>query len=363
MTWRGVWCLLATLSISHLSLGQEARDDDDLRPARAATIPTEGFWPTPLMLERMLDRLSEKLAEEYEMDDDQLDRVQELLQERIPKFLTEHRGEIQTLMNQFFEAQFAGEAPEVDHVANWSQRLLPLIQQFKEMTHDTADEMRGFLNEDQVSKLDVELAAFDAGLSLATNKVRVWADGGYDPETEWLPDRRQRRRVEHEERLRLRAEMQAARAHAEAEQAARAANGEAAGSAPAPAELTTRPPGRSVKDEWEQYADAFARRFDFTTEQKQEADRQLRTRQRERDEYLRRKAGDFRRIDRGMRDAKTDEERVEAAAAFDRLNEPIEKMFEKLKDKLDRIPTRAQRQRAESQSPQPSGNGSLAPPG
>src|SRR5215470_11362712 len=67
---------------------------DETVPAatQKTPIPTEGFWPTKLLLKRMIDRLCEQLGDEYHMDDEQRARTTELLQKRFTGFLDDNRG-------------------------------------------------------------------------------------------------------------------------------------------------------------------------------------------------------------------------------------------------------------------------------
>lgn len=144
----------AWLACAVAAPAQELQD----RGRQRARIPTEGFWPTRVMMERGIDRLTEELAKQYEFDEEQLARTRELLKERFPRFFEENRAEIQALMNQFFEAQLRGEPPTPEDVADWSQRVLPLFNQFTQLARDTADDMREYLTDDQAVRLEGNIA-------------------------------------------------------------------------------------------------------------------------------------------------------------------------------------------------------------
>lgn len=332
-------------------------------PDQRTSIPTEGFWPTRVMIDRLLDRTTEEMAEQYELDEEQMEKTRALLKEHVPRFLEENRAEIQSLMNQFLETHLMDEPPTPEEVAGWSQRVLPLVQKLEDMVTQVADQMRTFLDDDQVLRLEGEMAAFQAGLTFARNKLHIWSEGGYDPETEWVSDRAARRRREREEHRRLEQEMQTARQEVlgEPQGAGWAGDGapKAAGSgngaqptvppgSPHQTPTTTAPATRPAgeKDEWEQYVEDFARRYDLNGTQRQEAQRILRARQKDRDEYLRRKARQLEQVAVRMRNAASDEERQKVSAEADRLNAPLKRMFQQLKDQLGRLPTRAQREAA-----------------
>ncbi len=350
-------CLLAVLPAS-LAAAQESGSPQEPQVQRTP-IPTEGFWPTRVMIDRVLDRITEEIAEQYELDEDQVEKTRALLKKRVPLFLDENRAEIQTLMNQFFEVQLAGEPPAPEEVAGWSKRVLPLMEKLENLATQVADEMRSYMSEEQVLRLEGEMAAFQAGLNLARGKLQVWAGGGYDPQTEWVYDRAERRRREREERRRLEQEMQAAREEvlgapqdpAESGNGTSAAAGSSIGDGqPAAARggpvraPATQP--AAAKDEWEQYVEDFTRRYELNEAQRQEAQRILRARQKDRDEYLRRKAGQLEQVAARMRSAAGEAERQRASAEAERLNAPVKRMFQQLKDQLGRLPTRAQREAA-----------------
>lgn len=328
---RAIFALGLSLALACAAFSQQNRESG----RNQAPYPTEGFWPTRLMVDRFLDRLVEDMAERYEFDDLQMEMAREVLKERIPAFMQENRAQIQPLMNEFIEAQLDKEPPTPEAVADWAQRALPVLERVRTTAEDMAGEMREFMTEDQAAKLDGELAAFNTGITLATNKLVIWADGGYDPETEWTPRGEERERRAAEEEARIAAEMEAAELEASGR--------------PQTLSAASKPASRP-KDEWELYVDRFIEKYDLTLEQQQAARQTLATLQQQRDQWLRRRAADFDRVARALREA-DDDARKAAADEFERLNAPVERLFTQLKERLDKLPTRAQRQAAGADEP------------
>jgi len=329
------WALLVCLGLFvSATPAQDMYADDEDPPSGKAKVPDAGFWPTQRLMEFWMHRVADDMAERYEFDEDQLYLTREALKEHIPRFLNENRAEIQTLMNQFLEAQFADDAPEVEYVADWAQRALPLMHKFEDVVDGLTGGMREYLTEDQVIILEGEHAAFRTGMGMIQNKVAVWSDGGYDPETEWprSPGHRSNRR--HEEEMQAQAEMDAARqeaiAHARAGRTGNAARGS----------------GKTRKDPWERYVDEFVQRYHFNDEQKEKAYRLLEVQMRKRDNYLERKLPEMDRIQELIDKAETDPEREKVQAQLRKLNDPVDRMFQQLKDQLQKLPTRAQRKMA-----------------
>ncbi len=302
------------------STGEEPRN----APARATEVPSAGFWPTQRMLERMIDRLVDEMADDYEFDDQQVELTKQLLYDRIPGFLNANRAEIQTLMNQYIEALLEDEPPPVETVAQWATRVQPLLAEFEQVCVDIAESMDSYLNEDQSDRLANDLGAFQAGLSLVQKKLGAWAAGGFDPDTEWPRKPKQRRG---------RADGAAERQPAEE------------------ATATAQAPPAEPLDEWALYTQQFIKRYQLNAEQRQRAYAMLRRQQEARDRYLRRKTAEMARVTRMLKEAETEEQRQKALEAYERLNAPIEKMFQALKDRLETLPTRAQRRAAEPAAP------------
>jgi hypothetical protein len=311
-------CTLLLATLTAAACAQDISERGERRqPQRAETIPTEGFWPTQKMMDRFIDRITGGMADEYQFDDSQLELTRQLFKGRFPEFLNENRAEIQTLLNQYFEALLNDEPPAVEEVAEWAARVQPLMDEFGEVCNEVTEGMREYLNDDQMVMLDAQYVTFQTGMRVAQNKLAVWADGGYDPETEWI-HRDSRRRSDRE------------RDPAEA-----AAEEEKEAAAPPPPE-----------DEWTIYTVEFIERYQLNEEQQQKALTILRHQQEARDRYLRRNADEMARVTQLLSDAETEEEKAASLKAYQRLNAPVNRIFDQLKQRLDTLPTRAQRKAA-----------------
>ncbi len=334
-----------------LSVARAQPEDD--APPRATEIPTEGFWPTQTMLDRILDRISDDMADHYDFDDEQHDLTRELFEQTIPTWLRENRAEIQTLTNEFFEAQLHDEPPTIDGVATWSKRVLRMFDDFdRNVMTDLTDGMREYMTDDQQLQLDAEYAAYETALGMVNNKLSIWADGGYDPESEWFPPGRERRELERAEERARREAMDRARA----EVLGTAEDGAEAGDAAQSAAATSQP--ARVPDAWRDYTEAFIARYDLDDAQQQKARSFLRSAQESRDRYLRPRKASIDKVQARLAAADDEVTRQRALAEFDKLNAPIERRFQQLKDKLNTLPTRAQRKAvaaAELEAAEPTG--------
>ena len=294
-----------------------AYGQDQPAPPRATEIPTEGFWPTRKMMDRIIDRIVDQMADHYEFDEEQTETTRILLKERYPAYLNENRAEIQTLLNQYFEALVNDQPPTPEEVAEWATRVQPLLAGLGDLTHEVTDEMHTYLNDQQAVTLDAEVTAFDTGMRFAQNKLSAWAAGEYDPTTEWIHPPNENRQAED----------------APDDQPDEPDVKAAAGTAPV--------------DEWAVYAQRFIERYQLNDQQKQKAHLILRRQQEARDKYLRRKVDEMARVTKQLSEATTEESRQAALRAYEQLNAPVDQLFRTLKERLLTLPTRAQRKAAE----------------
>lgn len=347
-----------------VSVGQEPPESGD-RAEKKRIDPRdryekEGIWPTQRQVELFFDRVADSMIEFYDLDEEQFLATRQIVRETLPKFLQENKRDLKALLNEFIDAQLSGEPPDPNSIQDWAQRAVTMLEKFDGVVQEVTDGMREFLTEDQLVKLDAEHAAFKTGVSIVQNKLYHWSEGGFNPETDWITDPRVRREREHNERVAMRAEMQKARESVlngagepgSVATADRGAPEQRAGSGPA---SRTAP-----RDEWEMYVVSFIRRYDLNHDQEQQAYAILRAKQEERDDYLARKGNEIKAVGERLAKAQTDKDKQEAQTLFDKLNRPIARAFEQLRDKLDTIPTRKQRKdaarmsadRAASEAPQ-----------
>lgn len=333
------------------------------RPRRAAEPPREGFWPTERMIDLMLDRLVlDEMADQYDLDQDQIVLTRELLGETIPRWMNENRAEIMHAVNYFFEAQMADEPPSPDEVAMWSRRVVPLMDDFREVIGEVTLGMGEFLDDDQFARLETEMAGFEAGMNLMTGRVRNWAEGNYDPVVDWSPPGAERRMEERmrEEEMRIavesakashRGEVYAGDSQATPSNPANPASGERVARRPTSNQSDDSRP--EPEDEWDRYVSKFIRDLELNHEQVQKARAHLAAAKRSKANYLRSNRERSQRItdrlnrkagpdDDAEQRAKIEQESKIALEEYKQFIAPVDEMFERLKNNLERLPTRAQ---------------------
>jgi hypothetical protein len=335
--------LLCTVLFVPVALTQNPRaprakdDRQDLNEPLPA-----GFWPTDRMMYLFIDRLTEDLGKSYGFNDDQLNQTRELWKDEFPAWLNDHRTDIQQLTNEYIEALLDDKPPDPEFVADWAQRVLPLVDEFQERCEKVGEQMRPMLNEEQQMTLEGQLAGFRVGMKYLNERLGNWSEGGFDPEVDWhrSPGFKDAEKTRNEQ------------IHQEAVQAEAAARGEvipeSGGAGGAGAQEGGKPvtSSKPASSDWAKYVEDFIRRYQLNAEQQETAHKYLRTLEGRRDEFLRRNAEEFAEAKRTLAGAKTDAQRARAQAREERLNRPLDNLFAQLKQKLETIPTRKQRAEA-----------------
>jgi hypothetical protein len=329
---------------------ERARPEDDAKPI------TLGIQLTPQLLDSLLDKAARRLARDYDFDEYQHEQVRQLLHERVPEFLRQHQEQLQGLLNDWLEATAAEQPPDPEYAADWAERALPIVEAFKGMVGGLSEDMREFMTDEQQVLLDGYLAAFETGTRFATNRLQVFKEGGFDPEIHW-PRSKQFKKIDRVEMQQLRREMEGSRLVAM--EGPRGAPNQSVAEAAPPGEAklvadeTTAAPQpiakttKAEKDEWTRYVEAFIHRYQLDDEQKQKAYALLEQQLHRREHYELGKAPEIERIKSMYEKAGTDAKKLALAeSAYQKLNKPRERMFEQLKQKLETLPTRAQRRAA-----------------
>lgn len=314
-----VGCLLLPVS----AIGQEEED----RPAATEQQEREeldGIWPSQRMMELLITRWGEDVAVQYELDDEQRKQLREGMLDRWPKFFQENRAEIQPVINDFLEMRLELEPPTKEVVKEWTDRALPLFKKFRRELNDGAKEFREVLTPRQRTKFEVEMFKFGAGMNLAEAKLNLWAKGEFEEREVWDPPRAERRR-------RRQAEMKESDETKEDEN-------------PILAEL----------DLWEQYVQEFIRNYELDDGQRTAARSILSELKQRAADYAQRNRREVMQLEARLDDPeKTDEEAAVLKKQIVELYGPVDEMFTELQNRLEQLPTSAQRARSKERSEEP----------
>jgi len=200
-----VVAIVAILAVVSTASAQSIEEKPPSTPVErekdlAEAKPLEGLWPSPKLMDLMLARWGEDISQQFQLDDDQRTKVKEGVKNRWSGFLTEHRSEIQPIINEFIEMRMELTPPSKDRVKEWADRAMPVFDMFRSQLSGGEAEFREILNPLQRAKFEVEALKFGAGLKMAEHKLKKWRDGDFEADDFWEPTRteRRKRRMERE---------------------------------------------------------------------------------------------------------------------------------------------------------------------
>ena len=186
-----VYILIATIAIWSGDPEHEERTD----AARGTTesVALDGFWPTPKMMESLLLRWADEIATQYDLNDDQSKRIQEVILSRWPKFLNDRRSILQPLINEHFELRLALEPPDPSEVQDWAERALSLFDEVQAQFEETRLQLRDHLDPVQQARFDLDAMKMGVGLEVFKAKLKAWRRGEFKEHEWWDPTPRVRR--------------------------------------------------------------------------------------------------------------------------------------------------------------------------
>ncbi len=343
------WMVVVSLGLLAATAGAQSYDryDDEDKPrSKRHKEPAPTLFFTPEIIDAVINRITDEMSGVYSFDEDQLWETRDVIKEQFPEWIQERRDDLIQLANDYILFTAGDEPPTAEQVAEWSSRAMPLVGEFRGMVNTTTEHMRDYMTDEQQVLLDGQKAMFEVGLNHMDQRMQVWADGGYDWETEWprsdtFREQEIARRTELNEEAR-RAEREAMGLPPEGDivLAGDETSGERPSTTKAP--LSKKPP----KDEWSTYVEDFIKRYQLDEGQQNTAWKIHRNLVESRDRYLRKRLPDIKKTEELLDIAKTDGERDAARGKYESLNKPIQRYFEDLKDKLNRLPTRKQRKEA-----------------
>jgi hypothetical protein len=321
------------------------------RPADTVTDPETGFWPTPRMIELVVERIIDDVTRRYGLDERQQALYREQTATLIPSLLEKHRKKAAPLISAILSQWISGEVPDKEKVAEWSKTLLPIMQESLAKYDGVFRSMRPHLRPAQRTKWGRDHFYAKMGFALAEAKLRSYAQGQFEPKDwinplggQWrdpLPGPYQR----NEDIIAA-----AKKAGMETRLPPTLLGGifEALDTRSRVA-TTTEPADDYVPlNKWERHTKRFIRRYDLDEGQKTAALAILKELQQQAETYRASHSKDFTRLSRALRKAKG-EAQTNLRIELTELERPLHHLFEELQTRLDSLLTESQRELTASQ--------------
>jgi len=348
-------------------------------PARSqSTERSARSFASLINVDALIDNYLRFVARKYNLTEEQDQYTEQLVRARVDEFLERHYDELADLVDKLVMVRNGGDvAPE--ELIEWGRRVQPLYVEAKGIIIQTNDEWRGILTEEQRRMHDEDIRLMWESFSTTEDQLSRLTAGQMSVEEFRNPRIARQGRAQAAAAQpgvtasaeRAGSALRQAKAAAAADQgvsqkraaAKGAGGGPAAGrsSAAVPDRGSKRTPGKrsaagaTSADEWEQYVQQFIQRYALTEEQASRANKILKSCQSQRDRLMRNRAEQLERLNRQEEALRTSsdnpnkaKEQAEITAQRAKLMAPIDSIFDKqLKPRLEKIPTRAQREAAE----------------
>ncbi len=276
------------------------------------------LWPTDKMIEMACDQIGRR----YNLTPEQDEYTRALMSQRVKRFLATYEGEIRSLLKEAWTLRLRRETPTTETARTWAERAAPIFKAAKKEILEGNQEWREVLNEQQQRIHDVDMRVMDANFRVTSQRLDRWRGGGFDESRDW-------------------------------------ARGGFLGAIARPQRPTSPPKLRDrglprvQEDYWEQYVRRFIQNYKLDESQTQAAQSILSECKQRAKEYRQGRKEQFEKANTKYREAlaatpRNVESIREARRQVSELNRPIKELFRELRDRLDGIPTAAQKQAYDS---------------
>jgi hypothetical protein len=299
-------------------------------------------------VQKMIDRATSQVVKRYNLTPEQETFTRNLMATRVNGFLDKHESEIRDIFAQAIKYQISGNPPSPEKVKEWTAQITPMFDEAKVSIIEGNRDFREVLTDDQKKIHDIDLKVMERNFKDAEQRLNRWGDGGFDPKVDLGPPN-----------------PGAPRTRPATGPAPTSPKPTAATPAPQPAQDTPVPPapqpnvpsrivppgtgGTSGTDRsadfWEMYVRKFIDNYALDQTQTNLAMQILDETKKRASEYLTSRKEEYQNLQTRLSNAAGDQA---AAAEIQKqiveLNKPVQgDLFNEMKQRLDQIPTEAQR--------------------
>jgi hypothetical protein len=293
---------------------------------RATGEPTApGLWPSPTLMRLLLVRTTEDIARRYALGDEQRAALRESMVRRWAPFLHEHRADIQPVLNEFIEMRLDLDPPTPERVQAWAKAATPVLEALRGQVERSTEDFRRVVPSEQRTTFEVQATQLALGMSLAERKLARWRSGEVDPREIWKP-------VVRDESAHPAGDVVA---NINADRSATSPEGAEVSASPIAAELSA----------WDAYVERFIVDHRLDDAQRDAARSCLGELKARAIAHCDRRRDEITRLEDRIRGGASDAtELAGIKAKLIELYGPVDEMFAELKERVEQIPTSAQRQ-------------------
>ncbi len=341
----------ATLFFASAALAQSP----EASPAPATQPAGVRYALHPLAVKLLAAHWSDMAAQEYNLDARQKQAFRRQITESWTNFIDDNRSQIEPLLGEFERARHADTPPSAEQVAHWAARALPLFEKARGELGDGQAGLREILTPRQRLLFDARTARSAASMLKYQRTLKRWSTGSFRDDEWWQPadtnglaEESAASASEGQRRPEPVLERQASPAHQAAPTARQ----------PAPAESFGPDIPQRIGEEltaWEQYVAAFCDHYELDRSQRNTADSILREMIARAVDHIHLHRDEVAKLERMISgtdpQAARNADQDDVNAEIERLYGPIDQMFAELQQRIQLLPTAAQRARADQQPP------------
>lgn len=312
-------------------------------PAPANPDPSNpfGMWN----VEQMIDRATGQVVKRYSLTPEQEDYTRKLMAARVNAFLDKNEQPIREIFAEAIKYQLSGNPPPPEKVKEWTVQIDPMFNDAKGQILEGNREFREILSDEQRKIHDVDLKVMEQNFKDAEQRLVHGREGNLDLDFGHKP--------------KARPAQPASQAVPQAVPPAPQAD-----SQPVPPAAPTRAaPGRVVgptassversADYLEMYVRKFIDNYKLDQAQTNQAMQILAETKRRASEYVTGRKDEYEKLQSQMASVTGDQQAVaEINKQLAELNKPVQiDLVNEMKQRLDQIPTEAQRKTYEESQP------------
>jgi len=144
-----------------------------------------GIWPSKKLMALALVRMADRVANRYELDEEQTQRFRDLTVERWTRFAEEHRRPLQPLLNEFLEMRMGLEPPPPERVKDWADRAMPMFERYRVEFQAATLEFREVLDPIKRAKFEIDAMQYRVGMEFVESKLERWQQGQFLEDDLW----------------------------------------------------------------------------------------------------------------------------------------------------------------------------------
>lgn len=136
----------------------------------------------PWEFERRGEVFFSTIARRYELNPGQQQLLQRLWFREVVQLIAQHSDEITGVAGEIFRARAAGEPFHADQIAELARMMEPVLMDARERAQRTAEELADRLDEKQRERLRTDLEAAERRFAGVSKSIERWKSGQWTPE-------------------------------------------------------------------------------------------------------------------------------------------------------------------------------------